>query len=186
MRLINGMISCVSRCWKNDSMRCRQSGNRRSVFLSGKSIQQSDNNHTAVEVYVSVNSTLKHQHRRSLGFWKFLSLHPICKIVVHLRPGFASYYANPALTLTTVGDPSFATREDRARTRLKASAIPEPCRGYTSGSPKCAGTRRQARLSSPQIWGHSATAQSVGIQSPDEARPWSSRSSIACGKDRAY
>src|SRR5215475_10159916 len=56
------------------------------MFLSGRSLQQSDANRTSVEVYVSVSSTLKHQRCRSLCFWKFVSLHPICKIEVHLGP----------------------------------------------------------------------------------------------------
>jgi hypothetical protein len=80
-------------------MGCRESGDRRSMFRNGRSLQQSDGNHTPVEVYVSVNSTLKNQRCRSLCFWKLVSLHPICKIKVYLRPEsflsirkHASYY----------------------------------------------------------------------------------------------
>src|SRR5436309_457913 len=87
-----------------DSMGCRESGDRRSMFLSGRSLQQSDANRTSVEVCVSVSSTLKHQRCRSLCFWKFVSLHPIRKIEVHLRPEsflsirkYASYYRLPLL-----------------------------------------------------------------------------------------
>src|SRR5215469_3452897 len=46
----------------------------------------------------------KHQRCRSLCFWKFVSLHPICKIEVHLLPEsflsireYASYYRLPLL-----------------------------------------------------------------------------------------
>src|SRR5436190_15997435 len=39
-------------------------------------LHQSDGNHTSVEVYVSVISTLKHQRCRIFCFWKFVSLHP--------------------------------------------------------------------------------------------------------------
>ena len=67
-------------------------------------LHQSDGNHTSVEVYVSVISTLKHQRCRIFCFWKFVSLHPICKIVVRLRPEpflsirkYASYYRLPLL-----------------------------------------------------------------------------------------
>src|SRR5690348_14854092 len=74
----------------------------RSIFLSGRSLQQSNANLTSVEVYVPVSSTLKQQRCRSLCFWKFVSLHPICKIEVHLRPEcflsireYASYYRLP-------------------------------------------------------------------------------------------
>src|SRR5262249_31805188 len=69
---------------------------------SGKSLQHSDANLTSVEIYVVVNSTLKHQRRRRLCFWKFVSFHPICKIEFHLRPEallfireYASYYRRP-------------------------------------------------------------------------------------------
>src|SRR5215471_5789409 len=79
-----------------------ESRNRRSMFLSGRSLQQSDANHASVEVHVSVSSTLKHQRFRNLCFWEFVSLHPICKIEVHLRPEsflssreHASYYRLP-------------------------------------------------------------------------------------------
>src|SRR5215471_573367 len=72
------------------------------MFLSGRSRQQSDANLTSVEVYVSVSSTLKLQRCRNLCFWKFVSLHPICKIEAHLRPEsflaireYASYYRLP-------------------------------------------------------------------------------------------
>src|SRR5436309_1053250 len=72
------------------------------MFLSGRSLQQSDAHHTSIEIRVSVNSTLKHQRCRRLCFWKFVSLHPICKIEVHLRPEsflavrkYASYYRLP-------------------------------------------------------------------------------------------
>src|SRR5207253_4453123 len=89
---------------RTDSMGCRQSGDRRSMFLSGRSLQQSDANPTSVEVYVSVSSPLKLQCCRSLCFWKFVSLHPICKIEFHLRPEsflsigeYASYYRQPLL-----------------------------------------------------------------------------------------
>src|SRR4029453_8069077 len=61
-------------------------GDRRSMFLSGRSLQQSDANQTSVEVCVSVSSTLKHQRCRNLCFGKFASLHPICKIKVPPRP----------------------------------------------------------------------------------------------------
>src|SRR5207248_7121119 len=61
-------------------------------------------NLTSVEIYVSVNSAFKHQGCRSLGFWKFVSLDPIRKIEVHLRPEsflsirkYASYYGLPLL-----------------------------------------------------------------------------------------
>src|SRR5215831_16008961 len=71
-------------------------------FTSGRSLQHSDANLTSVEVYVVVNSTLKHQRRRSLCFWKFVSLHPICKIEFNLRSEpflfireHASYYRRP-------------------------------------------------------------------------------------------
>src|SRR5215510_3048049 len=69
---------------------------------SGRSLQQRDANRTSVEVYVSVSSTLKHQRCRNLCFWKFVTLHPICKIVVRLRPDcflsireYPSYYRPP-------------------------------------------------------------------------------------------
>src|SRR5262249_39722574 len=72
------------------------------MFLSGRLLQQSDANRTSVEVYVSVSSTLKHQRCRNLCFWKFVSLHPICKIGFHLQPEsflsireYASYYRLP-------------------------------------------------------------------------------------------
>src|SRR5436309_13999258 len=87
-------------------IRCGAAGacHRRSMFRSGRSLQQSDGNLTSVEIYVSVNSALKHQRCRSLCFWKFVSLHPICKIVVHLRSEpflairkYASYYRLPLL-----------------------------------------------------------------------------------------
>src|SRR5438132_1372916 len=68
----------------------------------GRSLQQSDGNLTSVEICVSVNSALKHQRCRNVCFWKFASLHPISKIVVHLRPEsflsirkYASYYRLP-------------------------------------------------------------------------------------------
>src|SRR5437588_12319240 len=87
-----------------DSMRCRGSVDRRSMFGSGRSLQQSDGNLTSVEIYVSVNPALKHQRCRNLCFWKFVSLHQICKIEVHLRPEsflsirkYASYYGLPLL-----------------------------------------------------------------------------------------
>src|SRR4030095_11030276 len=64
----------------------RESGDRRSMFRGGRSLQQSDVNDTPVEVYVSVNSTLKNQRCRSICFWKLVSLHPISKIKVYLRP----------------------------------------------------------------------------------------------------
>src|SRR5690242_16299070 len=54
-------------------------------YGSGRSLQHSDANLTSVEVYVVVNSTLKHQRRRRLFFWKFVSFHPICKIEFRLR-----------------------------------------------------------------------------------------------------
>ena len=79
------------------------------MFLSGRSRQQSYANLTSVEVYVSVSSTLKHQRCRNPCFWKFVSLHPICKIEVHLRAEcflaireYASYYRLP-LWRTVVG-----------------------------------------------------------------------------------
>src|SRR5262245_56829143 len=72
------------------------------MFLSGRSLQQSDANQTSVEVYVEVISSLKHQRCRNLCFWKFVSLHPICKKEVRLRPEcflsireYASYYRLP-------------------------------------------------------------------------------------------
>src|SRR5207248_10066367 len=61
-------------------------GRARQGFRSGRSIQQGDGNLTSVEIYSSVNSTLKYQGCRSLCFWNFVSLHPICKIEVHLGP----------------------------------------------------------------------------------------------------
>src|SRR5215470_17006041 len=71
---------------------------------SGRSLQQSDANLTSVEVYVSVSSALKLQCCRSLCFWKFVSLHPVCKIELHLWPEsflsireYASYYRQPLL-----------------------------------------------------------------------------------------
>src|SRR5690348_18408947 len=74
------------------------------MFLSGRSRQQSYTNLTSVKVYVSVSSTLKHQRCRNPCFWKFVSLNPICKIEVHLRPECflfiredASYYRLPLL-----------------------------------------------------------------------------------------
>src|ERR1700747_144258 len=86
-----------------------ESWDRTSMFLSGRSRQQSYANLTSVEVYVSVSSTLKHQRCRNPCFWKFVSLHPICKIEVHLRPEcflaireYASYYRLP-LWRTVVG-----------------------------------------------------------------------------------
>src|SRR5579864_157567 len=86
-----------------------ESWDRRSIFLSGRSRQKSYANLTSVEVYVSVSSTLKHQRCRNPCFWKFVSLHPICKIEVHLRPEcflaireYASYYRLP-LWRTVVG-----------------------------------------------------------------------------------
>src|SRR5215831_7162785 len=85
-------------------MGCRKSGDRRSMFLSGRSLQQSDANPTSVEVYISVSSALKLQCSRSLCLWKFVSLHPICKIEFHLRPEpflpvreHAGYYRQPLL-----------------------------------------------------------------------------------------
>jgi len=72
------------------------------MFLSGRSLQQSDANQTSVEVCVSVSSTLKHQRCRNLCFGKFVSLDPIGKIEFHLRPEsflsireYASYYRLP-------------------------------------------------------------------------------------------
>src|SRR5207244_12436023 len=72
------------------------------LINSGRSLQQSDGNLTSVEICVSVNSALKHQRCRNVCFWKFASLHPISKIVVHLRPEsflsirkYASYYRLP-------------------------------------------------------------------------------------------
>src|SRR5262249_44358675 len=59
---------------------------QRAGFGKRRSLQQSDANRTSVEVYVSVSSTLKHQRCRNLCFWKFVSLHPICKIRFHLNP----------------------------------------------------------------------------------------------------
>src|SRR3954468_12585710 len=53
--------------------------------------------------------------------------------------------------------------------RVRVRATPGPCRGYTSGLPRCAGTRGRARLSSPRVWGHSAIAAWGGPQSPDGA-----------------
>src|SRR5215469_5588861 len=89
---------------RTDSLTCRESGDRRSMFLSGRSLQQSDANLTSVEVYVSVSSALKLQCCRSLCFWKFVSLYPICKIEFHLRAvsflpigEYASYYRLPLL-----------------------------------------------------------------------------------------
>src|SRR5437773_4053907 len=77
---------------------------RGAIFLSGRSLQQSNANLTSVEVYVPVSSTLKQQRCRSLCFWKFVSLHPICKIEFHLWPEsflvvcqYASYYRQPLL-----------------------------------------------------------------------------------------
>src|SRR5262245_10276641 len=74
------------------------------MFLRGRSLKQSDANQTSVEIYVSIISALKHQRCQSLCFWKFVSLHPICKIEVHLRPEsflfireYASYYRLPLL-----------------------------------------------------------------------------------------
>src|SRR5262249_14753899 len=87
---------------RTDSMGCRESGDRRSMFLRGRSLQQSDANKTSVEVHVSVICTLKHQRCRNICFWKFVSLHPICKIEVRFRPEFflsireyVSYYRLP-------------------------------------------------------------------------------------------
>src|SRR5262249_26105027 len=57
-----------------------------SVMVRPGSLQQSDANPMSVEVWVSVSSALKLQHCWNLCFWKFVSLHPICKIEVHLRP----------------------------------------------------------------------------------------------------
>src|SRR5438067_8169092 len=83
---------------------CRGSIHRRSMFRGGRSLQQGDGNLTSVEICVSVNSAFKHQGCRSLGFWKFVSLDPIRKIEVHLRPEsflsirkYASYYGLPLL-----------------------------------------------------------------------------------------
>src|SRR3954462_13871292 len=80
----------------------RPSPVRPKCFASGRSLQHGDANLTPVEVDVVVNSTLKHQGRRSLCFWKFVSLHPICKIEFHLRPEpflsireYASHYRRP-------------------------------------------------------------------------------------------
>src|SRR5215469_5269455 len=74
------------------------------------SLQQSDANPISVEVYVPVSSTLKHQRCRNLCFWKFVSLHPICKIEVRLCPEsflsirvHASYYRLP-LWRSVVGE----------------------------------------------------------------------------------
>src|SRR5215469_11278349 len=92
-----------------DSFACRESGDRGSMFLSGRSPQQSDANRPSVEVYASVSSTLKHQRCRNLCLWKFVSLHPICKIEFCLRSEcflsireYASYYRLP-LWRTGVG-----------------------------------------------------------------------------------
>src|SRR6201993_3515211 len=86
-----------------------ESWDRTSMFLSGRSRQQSYANLTSVEVYVSVSSTLKHERCRNPCFWKFVSLHPICKIEVPPGPesflairGYASYYRLP-LRRTVVG-----------------------------------------------------------------------------------
>src|SRR5262245_46950712 len=69
-----------------------------------RSLQQFDAHHLSVKVDVAVISTLKHQRCRSRCFWKFVRLHPIGKIVVHLRPHsflsireYASYYRLPLL-----------------------------------------------------------------------------------------
>src|SRR5215471_897234 len=87
-----------------DSLACTESIDRRSMFLSGPSLEQSDANLTSVEVYVSVSSALKLQCCWSLCFWKFVSLHPVCKIEFHLRAKsflpvreYASYYRQPLL-----------------------------------------------------------------------------------------
>src|SRR5215475_5292323 len=79
-------VMSISKCSKNGFDGVQRERDRRSMFLRGRSLQQSDANQTSVEVYVSVSSTLKHQRCRNLCFWKFVSLHPICKIEVHLRP----------------------------------------------------------------------------------------------------
>src|SRR5262249_17407490 len=80
------------------------------ILESGRSLQQSDANLASVEIYVSVSSTLKFQGFRSLGFWKFVSLYPICKIEFHLWPeSFLSirehtgYYRQPLLWCRVVG-----------------------------------------------------------------------------------
>src|ERR1044071_6083417 len=72
------------------------------MFPSGRSVQHSDSDHTSVEVWVSVSSTLEHQRCRNLCFWKFVSLHPIGKKEFHFRPEsflsigeYASYYRLP-------------------------------------------------------------------------------------------
>src|SRR5215469_15842924 len=86
------------------SLASRGSGEGRSIFLSGRSRQQSDANLTSVEVYVAVDSALKLQCCRSFCFWKLVSLHPICKIEFNLRPEsffsireYASYYGQPLM-----------------------------------------------------------------------------------------
>ena len=69
-----------------------------SIFLSGKSLQQSNANLTSVEVYVPVSSTLKQQRCKSLGFWKFVSLHPICKIESTSGPSPSSLFDSTRVT----------------------------------------------------------------------------------------
>jgi len=88
----------------NEPPDCRESGDGRSMFPRGRSIQQSDANLTSVEVYVPINSALKLQCGRSLCFWKFVSLYPIRKIEFRLRTEsflsireYASYYRQPLL-----------------------------------------------------------------------------------------
>ena len=87
-----------------DSLTCRESGGQKVDVSKRKSLQQSDANLTSIEVYVSVSSALKLQCCRSLCFWKFVSLYPICKIEFHLRAisflpigEYASYYRLPLL-----------------------------------------------------------------------------------------
>ena len=84
-------------------------GDRRSILLTARSRQQSYFNLTSVEIYLFVSSTLKHQCCRKLCLWKFVSLHPICKIQVHLRPEcflsirqYASYYRLPFWRMVVV------------------------------------------------------------------------------------
>jgi hypothetical protein len=66
-------VGSISKCWQNGLMGCRESGDRRSMFLGGRSLQQSDANPTSVEVYVSVSSPLKFQCCRGLPV-SFLSV----------------------------------------------------------------------------------------------------------------
>jgi len=61
-------VRSISKCWKNGFDGVQRERDRRSMFLRGRSLQQSDANLTSVEVYVSVISTLKHQRCRNLCF----------------------------------------------------------------------------------------------------------------------